>query len=176
MVTIGIDPGLSGAIGVLINGDFHAVHDMPTISKGTGSVKNEVDAGGLASIINYYNSGNMCIVIERVNAMPKQGSSSTFSLGDSFGCARAVVATLGFGISYVSPVTWKKHFKLPSDKEASRALAVRMYPAAPLNLKKHVDRAEALLLSRFLYETRTRGYTPHGVCLPPTTGEGAGPR
>jgi crossover junction endodeoxyribonuclease RuvC len=157
MLTIGIDPGLSGAVGVLINGNYLAVFDMPTISKGTGSVKNEVDAGGLASIINYYNYGNMYVVIERVNAMPKQGSSSTFSLGDSFGCARAVVATLGFGISYVSPVTWKKHFKLLSDKEASRALAVRMYPSAPLNLKKHADRAEALLMARWLYETQAKG-------------------
>jgi hypothetical protein len=156
MFTIGIDPGLDGAIGVLKDGNYHAVFDMPVISKGTGSVKREVDPAGLASIIFEFDESRTC-VIERVNAMPKQGSSSTFSLGDSFGCARAVVATIGIGVSYVAPVTWKKHFKLPSDKETSRALAVRMYPAAPLNLKKHADRAEALLLARWLYETQARG-------------------
>ena len=86
--------------------------------------------------------------------MPKQGASSTFSLGDSFGAARAVVATMGISLTYVTPAAWKKHFKLPSDKEMSRALAIRMFPSAPLNLKKHADRAEALLMARWLYETQ----------------------
>ena len=156
MITIGIDPGLSGAVGVLKHGNYYGVYDMPVVLKGSGSVKNEVDPAGLASLIRQFGYDISC-VIERVNAMPKQGSSSTFSLGDSFGCARAVIATIDVGISYVSPVTWKKHFKLPSEKEASRALAVRMYPIAPLNLKKHADRAEALLMARWLYETQAKG-------------------
>jgi len=156
MLTIGIDPGLSGAIAILEHGNYHSIHDMPVVLKGSGSVKNEVDAAGLASILLDFDDARMC-VIERVNAMPKQGSSSTFSLGDSFGCARAVVASLGIGLTYVSPVTWKKHFKLPSDKEASRALAIRLYPSAPLNLKKHVDRAEALLMALWLYQTQAKG-------------------
>jgi crossover junction endodeoxyribonuclease RuvC len=164
MLTIGIDPGLTGAVGVLENGNYYGLYDMPTVSKGSGSVKNEVDPAGLASILLEFDDARMWLglaaatcVIERVNAMPKQGSSSTFSLGDSFGCARAVVASIGIGLTYVSPVTWKKHFKLPSDKEASRALAVRLYPSAPLNLKKHADRAEALLMARWLYETQAKG-------------------
>jgi crossover junction endodeoxyribonuclease RuvC len=156
MLTIGIDPGLSGAVGVLRGGDYLAVFDMPTVLKGSGSVKQEVDAAGLASILQQFDDARMC-VIERVNAMPKQGSSSTFSLGDSFGCARGVVAALQISLAYASPVAWKRHFKLGSDKEASRALAVRMYPSAPLNLKKHVDRAEALLMARWLYETQAKG-------------------
>jgi crossover junction endodeoxyribonuclease RuvC len=151
MLTIGIDPGLTGAVGVLENGEFLAVFDMPTVSKGSGSVKNEVDPAGLAAILRDYHA--LC-VIERVNAMPKQGASSTFSLGDSFGAARAVVATMGISLTYVTPAAWKKHFKLPSDKEMSRALAIRMFPSAPLNLKKHADRAEALLMARWLYETQ----------------------
>jgi crossover junction endodeoxyribonuclease RuvC len=153
MLTIGIDPGLTGAIAVLKHGHFHGIFDMPTVSKGSGSVKNEVDPAGLAAILREHDA--MC-VIERVNAMPKQGSSSTFSLGDSFGSARAVVAALGMSLTYVTPAAWKKHFKLPSDKELSRALAIRMYPSAPLHLKKHADRAEALLMARWLYETQAR--------------------
>jgi crossover junction endodeoxyribonuclease RuvC len=94
------------------------------------------------------------VVLERVNAMPGQGSSSVFSLGDSFGCARSVVAACHLELTHVTPAQWKKHFKLTSDKELARALAVRMFPGAPLNLKKHADRAEALLLARWLYDTR----------------------
>lgn len=154
MITIGIDPGLSGAIGVLKDGAYLSVIDMPVIAKGAGSVKNEVDPAGLASILRQYAppDEDVAVAIERVNAMPRQGSSSTFSLGDSFGCARAVVATCRFGMTYVTPALWKKHFRLASDKELSRAMAVRLFPEAPLNLKKYADRAEALLLARWLYD------------------------
>ena len=156
MITIGIDPGLSGAIGVLKNGAYVGVEDMPIVAKGTGSVKNEVDPAGLAAILRKYAPADeaVAVVLERVNAMPGQGSSSIFSLGDSFGCARAAVAVCRFELTYVTPGQWKKYFKLTSDKELGRALAVRMFPDAQLNLKKHVDRAEALLMARWLYETR----------------------
>ena len=77
-----------------------------------------------------------------------------FSLGDSFGCARAVVAACRFELVYVTPAQWKKHFSLGSDKELARALAVRAFPQAPLTLKRHADRAEALLMARWLYYSR----------------------
>jgi len=156
MITIGIDPGLTGAIGVLSNGSFVAVLDMPTVANGSGVVKNEVDPAGLITILREHASAVefTCVVLERVNAMPGQGSSSIFSLGDSFGCARSSIAACRFETVYVAPATWKKYFKLTSDKELSRSLAVRMFPEAPINLKKHSDRAEALLMARWLYETR----------------------
>lgn len=156
MITIGIDPGLTGAVGVLRDGAYVAVEDMPTVVKGTGSVKCEVDPAGLKALIkHHYTSGEeIVVVLERVNAMPGQGVSSVFSLGDSYGCARSVIATGGFELHQVSPVVWKKHFKLERDKELSRALAIRLFPGAPLHLKKHEGRAEALLLARWLWETK----------------------
>lgn len=157
MITIGIDPGLSGAVGVLRDGVFVAVEDMPIVIKGgSGVVKNEVDPAGLITLLRRCVPAEeaVCVALERVNAMPGQGVSSVFSLGDSFGSARASIAGCRFETVYIAPAQWKKHFKLTSDKEQSRALAIRMFPAAPLNLKKHSDRAEALLMARWLYETR----------------------
>lgn len=156
MITIGIDPGLTGAVAVLEDGRFVGVEDIPTVLKGTGSVKCEVDASGLIRLLrsNCPVDVDVQVVLERVNAMPGQGVSSVFSLGDSFGCIRACVAANRYPLSYVAPGTWKKHFKLTSDKELSRALATRLFPEAPLNLKKHADRAEALLMARWLYETK----------------------
>jgi crossover junction endodeoxyribonuclease RuvC len=156
MITIGIDPGLTGALGFLRDGVFLAVEDMPTVTKGSGSVKNEVSPAGVKQLIQKHvvQGESVCVVLERVNAMPGQGVSSVFSLGDSFGCARSVVAALNLQLVYVAPVTWKKHFKLASDKELSRALATMRFPTAPLHLKKHSDRAEALLMARWLYETQ----------------------
>jgi len=52
----------------------------------------------------------------------------------------------------VTPAKWKKHFGLSSEKEQSRAMASKMFPEAALHLKKHHDRAEALLLARYLWE------------------------
>lgn len=156
MITIGIDPGLSGAIGVLREGTLVAVEDMPTVAKGSGSVKYEVDPAGLILLLRRHAPADepVAVVLERVNAMPGQGVSSVFSLGDSFGTARAAVAACRFELTYVTPVTWKKHFNLQSDKELSRALAVRSFPGAELHLKKHADRAEALLMAKWLYDTK----------------------
>jgi crossover junction endodeoxyribonuclease RuvC len=156
MLVVGVDPGLTGAIGFLRDGVFVAVEDMPTVLKGVGSVKSEVSPAGLKTLIRerLQPGESVVAVLERVGAMPGQGVSSVFSLGDSFGCARSVLATAGFETHLVSPVTWKKYYKLTADKELSRALAVKIWPSAPLHLKKHDGRAEALLLARWLWETR----------------------
>lgn len=156
MIIIGVDPGLSGAVGVLSDGRFVAVEDIPTVLKGSGSVKQEIDASGLIRLLRqHYRVDESCeAVLERVNAMPGQGTSSIFSLGDSFGCIRACITAVKFPLNYVAPQTWKKHFKLTSDKEQSRSLAAKLFPDAELHLKKHADRAEALLMARWLYETK----------------------
>ena len=158
MITIGIDPGLSGAIGFLVDGKFHAVESMPTAAKGSGTVKNEVSPAGVLGILRQHTPpvDPVAVAIERVNARPGEGVASSFSLGDSFGVVRGVVAVARVEVHYVTPAQWKKHFKLTSDKELSWALALRMFPeAAPqLRFKKDADRAEALLLARWLWETR----------------------
>jgi crossover junction endodeoxyribonuclease RuvC len=155
MLIIAIDPGLTGALGFLRDGVFVGVEDMPTVLKGVGSVKSEVSPQGMKTLIRERLQPDEAVVavIEKVGAMPGQGVSSVFSLGDSYGAARAVLATAGFELVQVHPVTWKKYFKLTSDKELSRALATRLFPTAPLHLKKHDGRAEALLLARWLWET-----------------------
>ncbi len=156
LLIISVDPGLTGAIGFLLNGVFLAVEDMPVVTKGVGSVKSEVSPAGMKTLIRerLIPGGHPVAVIEKVGAMPGQGVSSVFSLGDSYGAARAVLATGGFELTQVAPVTWKKHFKLGADKELSRALAQRLFPTAPLHLKKHDGRAEALLIARWLWETK----------------------
>jgi hypothetical protein len=35
-----------------------------------------------------------------------------------------------------------------------RAAAIKMFPEAELHLKKHVDRAEALLMARWMFEQK----------------------
>ena len=152
--TIGIDPGLTGAIAILKDGEYLDLMDMPTTIKGgSGKVKYEVSATGILQFLRAkIPAGEACkALIERVNSMPGQGAATVFSVGDSFGVARAVLASSGFAYTDVTPTVWKKHFGLSSDKEQSRALATKLFPTAELHLKKHHDRSEALLMARYLF-------------------------
>lgn len=90
-------------------------------------------------------------IIEQVGPMPKQGASSGFRFGMGVGILRGVVAAHLVPIEQVHSTRWKKFFRLGADKEASRALATRLYPsAAPLlSRKKDHGRAEALLLAHW---------------------------
>lgn len=146
---IGVDPGLSGAIAILHAGGYD-VYDIPTMSKGSGTVKSEINAKGMADILRKHVNSPPTAMLERVNAMPGQGVASVFSLGDSFGVCRAVLACQHIPTLYIMPFTWKKHYKLTNDKEEARALAIKLFPNAELHLKKHIDRAEALLIANYL--------------------------
>ena len=156
MLTVGIDPGLTGAVAFLRNGEYVALFDIPTTLKGSGSVKQEVEPGGLKRMFLERLEGreDVAIALERVSAMPGQGSSSVFSFGDTYGCCRSGASLTGYPLHLVTPTTWKKHFGLGRDKEESRALASRLFPGAELHLKKHADRSEALLMARWLWDTR----------------------
>lgn len=140
---------------MLQDGKYLDLMDMPTIAKGgSGKVKYEVSPVAITQFLRAKvpaDSGAAAI-IERVNSMPGQGAATVFSLGDSFGCARAVLACFGLSYHDVTPQVWKKHFGLSTDKEQSRAMASKLFPEAELHLKKHHDRAEALLMARYLWE------------------------
>lgn len=150
---LGIDPGISGAIALLREDGEYFVWDMPTILKGAGNVKYELDAAALYAKIVEWAPHSTIAALERVNSMPGMSVSTMFSLGDSFGVCRACLASAMVPTHYVLPQAWKKHFGLSKEKEEARALAVKRYPKAELHLKKHIDRAEAILIATYLKET-----------------------
>lgn len=146
MIILGIDPGVSGALAFYRSetGTLH-VHDTPTVDK-------ELDADTFAAIISDHRPDHA--VIERVGAMPKQGVSSTFKFGASYGMARGIVAALGVPHTLVAPTVWKRHFALDSDGEKSRALALRTWPGCgSFARKKDHNRAEAALLALWFART-----------------------
>ena len=158
---IGFDPGLSGAIGVVTeSGRFVEVHDMPTMSASKTSDKQKVNVPELARILRgIIGDGEVVAITEYVQPMPSipgadgqrrgMGSASAFSFGKSVGHIEACVLTLGISLEWVTPVQWKKALGLKSDKEQCRSFAVSVFPGAPLGLKKHHGRAEALLIARW---------------------------
>ena len=153
---LGIDPGLTGAIAFLDeNGKFIAVHDMPVMPNGKAKarIKQQVNAAALVAIMRdaqTYTTLFLTAYLEQVSARPGEGVSSSFSFGDSFGTVRGVLAALGIPMTMVQPHAWKKHFGLLRlDKDYSRTKAQQLYPCAPLELKKHGGRAEALLIGAY---------------------------
>lgn len=139
---LGIDPGLTGACAFFFPSapDRVAAEDMPVVA-------GEVDAATLAARI--IQMGPTFAVAERVSSMPKQGVASTFKFGASYGAVRGVLAALQIRTHLVAPAVWKKHFRLDSDKEKARALALRLFAASPehFSRKKDHGRAEAALLA-----------------------------
>lgn len=157
-VTIGIDPGLSGAVAFLPHDATLAqpwVEEMPVTGHSkSGFVKRAVDVVALARMLEPFGiQGNATAYLERVNAFPGQGVGSMFSLGMSFWGVAGVVAACGIPLHLVEAKDWKGHFRLNKDKEMARALASRYYPTVDLTRKKDHGRAEALLIARYGKET-----------------------
>ena len=71
------------------------------------------------------------------------------TIGFGYGLWIGILATLEIPYTTVRPAQWKKAFSLGKDKEASRLRAMQLYPGADPRLKKHHDRAEALLLASY---------------------------
>jgi hypothetical protein len=141
---MGIDPGLSGAVAFYFPSapERVAVEDTPLAG-------GEVSAPVLAEmIVNYQPS---LAIIERVSAMPGQGVVSMFNFGRAYGDVRGVVGALAIPIQYVTPQMWKKHYRLPADKEKCRQYALQIFPACAKSFeyKKHHGRAEAALIAKY---------------------------
>ena len=95
-------------------------------------------------------------VVERVGAMPGNGSVAMFRFGTAFGIILGVLAAAGVPFLLISPNVWKKAVGLSKDKDASRTMALQHYPDAALFLarKKDHGRAESLMLAHFQFSKR----------------------
>jgi len=146
---IGVDPGNTGAVAFLDDQlRCLAVYDMPTMALGKHQ---QVNAAELANIIhNGGNNENVTVYLEAVHSMPGQGVTSMFNFGMGYGVVQGVCGAFKYPLVLVRPNAWKKVAGLiGKPKEAARTLAQQLYPEQDLSLKKHVGRADALLIARF---------------------------
>lgn len=139
---IGIDPGKTGALALIMDdGSYRTVIDMP------------VTPSDLADELEQFIDppSPLRVAIEKQQAMPGQGVSSTFQTGYGYGLLIGTLATLGITYVEVAPSKWKAAMGLRgSDKSESRKLAQSLFPDAPLARVKDHGRAEALLLAAWL--------------------------
>ena len=159
MLTIGVDPGINGAISFLKDGIVIDIVEMPTMADGK---KNKKQLNGrqiyneIKSKLETFNKESVKVVIEQVSAMPGQGVTSMFNFGQSFGILKGLCSAMQLPVYFVRPAKWKKYFSLiKSEKDASRTRAIEIFPyfSSQLARKKDSNKADAILLASFYYET-----------------------
>ena len=159
MLVIGIDPGISGSICFFQDGKITDVVEMPTMTEGK---KNKKQVNGsqifneISSRIKKIDKKDIKVVIEQVSAMPGQGVTSMFNFGQSFGILKGICSAMQLPMYFVRPAKWKKYFNLiNSEKDASRTRAIEVFPyfSSQLFRKKDSNKADAILIASFYYET-----------------------
>ena len=149
---VGIDPGVSGALAFWwpVQRKLQ-VHDTPVFNtkRASGTVRAEIDPTGLALLLDGVHVSHA--FIERVGAMPKQGTVSVFNFGTTYGVLLGCLGANFVPVTRVTPPEWKRFHRLPSgaSKDDSRAAASRLIPefAHLWPLKKHDGRAESALIA-----------------------------
>ena len=157
MRIIGIDPGLSGAIAILEDNKIKELFDMPVMPDGKKN-KRQLNNALLVKLIknNIKNLEDTVMIVEQVNAMPGQGVTSMFNFGQSFGILKGICSAMQLPMYFVRPAKWKKYFNLiNSEKDASRTKAIEVFPyfSSQLLKKKDSNKADAILIASFYYET-----------------------
>ncbi len=159
MLIIGIDPGISGSICFFLDGKIIDVVEMPIMTEGK---KNKKQVNGsqifneILKRIKNTDKKNIKVVIEQVSAMPGQGVTSMFNFGQSFGILKGICSAMQLPMYFVRPAKWKKYFNLlNSEKDASRTRAIEIFPyfSSELSRKKDTNKADAILIANFYYET-----------------------
>ena len=159
MLIIGIDPGITGSICFFEDGKIIDVVEMPNMAEGK---KNKRQVNGAQIYQEIYKriknleKKDIKVVIEQVAAMPGQGVTSMFNFGQSFGVLKGICAAMQIPMYFVRPAKWKKYFNLiNSEKDASRTKAIEIFPhfSTQLSRKKDSNKADAILISSFFYET-----------------------
>ena len=159
MLIVGVDPGISGSICFFKDGKILDVIDMPTMTEGK---KNKKQVNGsqiyneILKKVNKLETNDIRVIVEQVSAMPGQGVTSMFNFGQSFGILKGICSAMQLPIYFVRPAKWKKYFNLiNSEKDASRTRAIEIFPyfSSQLSKKKDANKADAILIASFYYET-----------------------
>lgn len=122
---IGIDPGKSGAITCLQLWNTGEVGDVQFIR--LDQTEHDIADQLYDCVFDY-----KCFAyIEKVHAMPKQGVSSTFKFGRSYGFLIGLLTAMRIPYDMVTPRKWQAAMGCLSggDKNITKARAQQLFPA-----------------------------------------------
>lgn len=114
MIYIGIDPGKKGAYAFV---DDYGARVYPW------------DDNRFIEDVRVHRGEKCIAAVEKVGAMPGQGTVSMFSFGQSFGFILGVLTAFGIPYQLVPPRKWKAEYGLlNTQKQASVDVAKRLFP------------------------------------------------
>lgn len=145
MRIVGIDPGKTGALALIVTDDWTlSILDMPLEPGSIG--KETVSPTGVVRIMDDFKPDYT--FIEDVWSSPQQGVTSAFNFGRSLGIVLGAAASRS-AVTRVRPTVWKSATNTPRDKNQARGRAQSLFPSAYALLKRVKDdgRAEAALLA-----------------------------
>lgn len=143
-VSIGIDPGKTGAIAVMNDDDVFCLEQF--------NVDKYVDV--LSYVGSSTSSKDIKVCVEKVGAMPGQGVVSMFNFGHNLGVIEGILSALRIPYQLVPPQTWKKEFSLTGDKAKSIEVCKKLFPWVDLRATERSRKpsdglAEALLMAEY---------------------------
>ena len=154
-ITLGIDPGLQGALCWMDErGEVIQLEDIPVLLEGK---KKSIDAFAMAELLRNHKPTHA--VIELVGARPTDSRVGAFTFGRNTGALEALIMAQGIPMMRVSPIVWRRFAGLPAGigKEASIAAALRLHPSARSMLEgkqaRH-DRGDAVLIASWYRQNR----------------------
>lgn len=164
---IGIDPGLSGAISILVPNQNPILSAMPIFAK------EELDVKAIVEMIYHYE--NIHVIIEDVHSIFGASAGANFSFGFGCGSLFTLLKITDIPFTKVSPKTWQKEMwqgvkpvemltkeknkdgspKYKIDTKATSLLAVRrLFPTIDLRANErckvpHNGIVDALLMAEY---------------------------
>ena len=149
MIIAGIDPGLNGGISFIETESKRVQNEKAPVFKFTVGKKTKrfLDIWTLHTMLNDQQPKH--IFIEKQQAMPKQGLSSTFATGMGYGIYLGMIVASGFSYTEVIPRKWKNDLDCTSDKDATRKRASELMPQGShlWQMKTYDGLAEASLIA-----------------------------
>ena len=150
MKILGIDPGSSGGISVVESKKNFLPKILKALRMPTVNIygKKIVDVEKVSELLKNFNLD--VTIIEKVHAMPRQGVTSSFQFGRSFGAIEALSYLYTKRVDYVAPAVWKKTLGLGTAKKDSLDMArLKFGKLSYWDLKSNDGIAEASLLTLF---------------------------
>jgi len=146
---IGIDPGASGAICILVP-ETKYTEFVPTTDKPMDIIK------WLLDISNTYDP--RIIMIENVHAIQGTSAGSNFKFGYNTGVVNALAEASGIGVDKITPKMWQKTIGVKAKGKAIKkevaSIAERLYPQAEIRGARGgvLDgRSDALMIAHVTY-------------------------
>lgn len=156
MRILGIDPGKDGFLALIPDDGPPEFAQTPTLNISARGSKRGYDVRGMCRLIR--KMWPSYVILEKQQAMPKQGVASTFSTGYGMGLWEGIVVALDIPYVIVHPRRWQKsmHSDIQGDNTKAKSImaAQRLFPKVDLRIstrarKPHDGKADALLLAAY---------------------------